>query len=84
MEYQPQHIVIQKGNPYHLTNHRPIALENTIQKLFTNTLINILSTHDERYQILYERQEQFKADICTSWQLQILISTLEDARFKYI
>ena len=62
-------------------NHRPIALVNTIYKLFTSTLTSILSTYGERHQILHDSQEGFPAERCTSRQLQTLISTLENVRF---
>ena len=74
-------LLYQKGDPSILTNHRPIALANTIYKFFTNTLTFILSAYDERHQILHDSQEGFRAERCTSKQLQLLITTLEDAQF---
>ena len=74
-------LLYKKGNPYCLNNHRPIALANTIYKLFTSTLTSILSTYGERHQILHDSQEGFRAERCTSRQLQTLISALEDVRF---
>lgn len=44
-------------------------------------LTNILCTYGEQYQILHDSQEEFRADRCTSCQLQTLILALEDARF---
>ena len=70
-----------KGDPSHLTNHRPIALANTIYKFFTSTLTHILSAYGEKHQILHDSQEGFRAERSTSRQLQLLIATLEDARF---
>ena len=69
-----------KNNLYHLTNHRPIALANTIYKLFTSTLTSIFSVYGKRYQILHDSQEDFRAERCTLRQLQTFISTLKDAR----
>ena len=70
-----------KGNPALLSNHRPIALANTLYKLFTNTLTSILSANGERYQILHDSQEGFRAERCTSKQLQLLTAALKDAHF---
>ena len=74
-------LLYKKGNPYCLSNHRPIALANTIYILFTSILTSILSTHGERHQILHDSQEGFRAERCTTRHLQILIPALEDARF---
>ena len=54
-------LLYKKGDPSQLTNHRPIALANTIYKLYTSTLTSILSAYDERYQILHDSQEGFRA-----------------------
>ena len=74
-------LLYKKGDPSVLTNHRPIALANTIYKLFTSTLTLILSACGERHQILHDSQEDFRAERCTSRQLQLLIAALEDAQF---
>ena len=74
-------LLYKKGDPSILTNYRPIALANTIYKLFTSTLTLILSAYGERHQILHDSQEGFRAERCTSRQLQLLIATLEDAQF---
>jgi hypothetical protein len=74
-------LLYKKDNPHELTNYRPIALANTIYKLFTSTLTSILSTYGEKYQILHDSQEGFRAERCTARQLQTLIAALEDARF---
>ena len=74
-------LLYKKGDSSQLTNHRPIALANTIYKLYTSTLTSILSTYGERYQILHDSQEGFRAERGTSRQLQLLIAALEDARF---
>ena len=74
-------LLYKKGDPSLLTNHRPIALANTIYKLFTSTLTLILSAYGEKYQILHDSQEGFRADRNTSRQLQLLIAALENARF---
>ena len=74
-------LLYNKGDPSLLSNHRPIALANTIDKLFTSTLTLILSAYGERHQILHNSQEGFRAKRCTSRQLQLLIAALEDAQF---
>ena len=74
-------LLYKKGDPSLLTNHRPITLANTIYKLFTSTLTLILSAYGERHQILHDSQEGFRAERCTSRQLQLLIVALEDAQF---
>ena len=80
MENQPNIFTIQKGNPSQPTNHRPITLANTIYKFYTSTLTSILSTYGEKYQILHDSQEGFRAERNNSIQIQLLIATLEDAR----
>ena len=74
-------LLYKKGNPSLLTNHRPIALANTIYKLYTSTLTSILSAYGERHQILHDSHEGFRAERGISRQLQVLIAALEDARF---
>ena len=74
-------LLYKKGDPSLLSNHKPIALVNTIYKLFTSTLTFILSTYGEKHQILQDSQEGFIAERCTSRQIQTLITTLEDAQF---
>ena len=58
-------LLYKKGNPYCLTNHRPIALANTIYKLFTSTLTSVLSTYGERHQILHDSQKGYRVERCT-------------------
>jgi hypothetical protein len=74
-------LLSKKSDPTLLSNHRPIALANTIYKLFTSTLTTILSGYGEKYQILHDNQEGFRAEHSTARQLQIILSALEDAKF---
>jgi hypothetical protein len=67
-------------DPTILTNHRPIALVNTIYKLFTSTITAQLANYGEKYQILQNSQEGFRQERCTSRQLQTLIAALEDSK----
>ena len=73
-------LLYKKGDPSQLTNHRPIALANTIYKFFTSTLTLILSAYGEEHQILHDSQEGFRAERSTSRQLQLLIAALKDAK----
>jgi hypothetical protein len=74
-------LLYKKGNPSLLTNQRPIALANTIYKLFTSTLTSLLSSYREKHQILHDSQEGFRQERCTSRQIQTLLAALEDAKF---
>jgi hypothetical protein len=73
-------LLYKNRHPHHLSNHRPIALANKIYKLFTSTLTGILSAYGEKYQILHDSQEGFRAERCTAIQLQTLVAALEDAK----
>jgi hypothetical protein len=73
-------LLYKKSDPTLFSNHRPIALANTIYKLFTSTLTTILSGYGEKYQILHDSQEGFCVERSTTRQLQIIISALEDAK----
>ena len=72
-------LLYKKGDPSQLTNHIPIALANTIYKLYTSILTSVFSNYAEKYQILQDSQKGFKAERGTSKQLQLLIAALEDA-----
>jgi hypothetical protein len=74
-------LLYKKGNPSQLTNQRPIALANTIYKLFTSTLTSLLSSYGEKHQIFHDSQEGFRQQRCTCRQIQTLIAALEDAKF---
>jgi hypothetical protein len=50
------HYYIKKYNPTILFNYRPIALANTIYKVFISILTTILSIYGEKYQILYDKR----------------------------
>ena len=74
-------LLYKKGHLYQLSNHCLIALANTIYELVTFILTTLLSFLGEKYQILHDSQEGFHQKRCTSRQIQILITALEDARF---
>ena len=69
-----------KDDPTKLNNYRPIALANTIYKLFTSTLTTLLTSYGERNRILHFSQEGFRPQRNTSRQIQTIIGALEDAR----
>jgi hypothetical protein len=73
-------LLYKKSDPTILTNHRPIALANTIYKLFTSTITAQLANYGEKHQILQNSQEGFRQERCTSRQLQTLIAALEDSK----
>jgi hypothetical protein len=73
-------LLYKKSDPSILTNHRPIALANTIYKFFTSTITAQLANYGEKHQILQNSQEGFRQERCTSRQLQTLIAALEDSR----
>jgi hypothetical protein len=62
-------LIYKKGNPSQLTNQHPIALANTICKLFTSILTSLLSSYGEKHQILHDSQEGFRQERCTSRQI---------------
>jgi hypothetical protein len=76
-------LLYKKADPTILTNHRPIALANTIYKLFTSTITAQLANYGEKHQILQNSQEGFRQERCTSQQLQTLIAALEDSKFAH-
>jgi hypothetical protein len=73
-------LLYKKSNPSILTNHRPIALANTIYKFFISTIIAQLANCGKKHKILQNSQEGFRQERCTSRQLQTLIAALEDSR----
>jgi hypothetical protein len=68
-----------KGNPSQLSNHRPIALANTIYKLFTSTFTSLFSSYGEKHHILHFNHKGFWQEWCTSRQLQLIIGASKDA-----
>jgi hypothetical protein len=59
-------LLYKKSDPTILTNHRPIALANTIYKLFTSTITAQLANYGKKHQILQSNQEGFRQERCTS------------------
>jgi hypothetical protein len=74
-------LLYKKGNPSSITNYRPIALANTIYKLFTSTFTSLFFAYGEQYQILHDSLEGFRSERCTFKQLQHPNTALDDALF---
>lgn len=49
-----------KGSELDLNNYRPIALANTLYKLWTRVIQECLSKYAEHYDILSSQQEGFR------------------------
>ena len=62
-----------------LQNYRPIGLNNTLYKMWTRFLTNILSDFAENYGLLSTCQEGFRPQRNTIRQLQRMIFAIEDA-----
>ena len=73
-------LLYKEGDGLNTTNWRPIALANTLYKLYTSMLTVIGSTFAEACGILSDSQEGFRAHRSTARQLQMLVAALEDAR----
>jgi hypothetical protein len=73
-------LLYKKGDALDISKWRPIALANTLYKLYTSMLTGISSTFAEACGILSISQEGFRAHRRTAWQLQMLVSALENAR----
>ena len=69
-----------KDDPIHLANYRPLALANTIYKLYTSTLTTLLTNYGEHNKLLHFSQEGFCPQRNTSRQIQTIIAVLEDAK----
>ena len=68
-----------KDDPTQLANYRPIALANTIYKLYTNTITFLLTSYGEQHRLLHFSQEGFRPQRNTSRQIHMILASLEDA-----
>ena len=69
-----------KGEITDLTKYRPIALLNTLYKLWTKLQKRVLSDYAEEHSLLSSQQAGFRKERNTTQQLQLITSALEDAR----
>jgi hypothetical protein len=73
-------LLYKKHDPLEVKNYRPIGLTNTMYKLWTGVLTEVLSTQAERYQVMSACQEGFRPYRNTIRQLTTVVNVLEDAR----
>ena len=71
-----------KGSELDLNNYRPIALANTLYKLWTGVVQECMSRYAEHYDILSSQQEGFRKKRNTIRQLQNLLNALSDAKIS--
>jgi hypothetical protein len=69
-----------KGTILELGYYRRIGLENTLYKLWTKVVHNVLATYAEKHCILSQEQGGFRAHRNTIHQLETHTMLLEDAR----
>ena len=73
-------LLYKKGDPLQLSNYRPIALANTIYKVWTAVITQVISTYAEHYQLLSDGQEGFRKHHNTMRALQNTLNVFEDAK----
>ena len=71
-----------KGSELDLNNYRPIALANTLYKLWTGVVQECMSKYAEHYDILSSQQEGFRKKRNTIRQLQNLMNVMSDAKIS--
>ena len=64
-----------RDNATHLSNKRPIGMHNTIYKVWTRFVTEVLTAYSEANQILSQAQEGFRARCSTTRHLQRLVHT---------
>ena len=74
-------LLCKKGDPLQLGNYRPIALANTLYKVWTGLLTSALSTYAEHFHLLSDCQEGFRKHRNTRRALQTTLNVYEDAKF---
>ena len=70
-------LIYKKNDPDNLKNYRPVGLCNTLYKLWTAHINNVLTTYLEEYDLLHNAQEGFRRDRNTKrqiMQLQLLFA----------
>ncbi len=69
-------LLYKKGSEYELNNWRPIALANTIYKLWTGMIAECIGKYADHYDILSSSQEGFSKDSVTTSLARIEPRTL--------
>ena len=73
-------LLYKKGDPAAVGNYRPIGLLNTVYKLYTAVITDVLAEYAEARGMLSEGQEGFRQARTTARQLQVLTGVIEDSR----
>ena len=71
-----------RASEHDLGNWRPIALANTLYKLWTGVIAEGLYKYAEHFTILSSAQEGFRKQKNTIWQLQNVMNIMSDAKFS--
>jgi len=71
-----------KGSEHDLGNWRPIALANTLYKLWTGVIAECLYKYAEHFNILSSAQEGFRKQKNTIRQLQNVMNIMSDAKIS--
>ena len=71
-----------KGSEHDLGNWRPIALANTLYKVWTGVIAECLYKYAEHFDILSSTQEGFKKQKNTIRQLQNVMNIMSDAKIS--
>ena len=72
-------MLYKKGDPTQANHYRPIGLNNTMGKLWTNMVTTVMSKYLDQYQVLSDSQEGFRQNRSTHRQLTHLLHDIEDA-----
>ena len=73
-------LIHKKGDEQDISNWRPIALANTLYKLWTGIVTECLTTYAEEFNLLSSSQEGFRAGKNTIRQLQNVMNVMSDAK----
>ena len=73
-------LLYKKEDPLDIHNYRPIALADTLTKLWTGLLADCMSPYAENYDILSSSQEGFRKKKGTARQIMMMLNLLNDAR----
>ena len=73
-------LLYKKEDPLDIKNYRPIALADTLTKLYTGLLTDCMTDYAEHYDILSTSQEGFRRAKGTARQLLMMQNILSDAK----